>query len=190
MKTFIRTGCALVLTCIGSQLATAKDKTPPAAPAPETALSATPASTAELALTPALVIYDTALQSGWQNWSWAKTELSVGITGSARVPIKVEAGPWQALYLHHDAFSTGNYTRLTMLIQGTAPDGQVRVMALVDGKAVGDGHLVKLSNSGWTRVGTPLADLGVENANIDGIWVQNASANPMPKFYVTEIKLE
>ena len=36
----------------------------------------------------------------------------------------------------------------------------------------------------------PLADLGVEDQDIDGIWVQNASASDLPKFYVTEIKLE
>ena len=78
-----------------------------------------------------MIIYDTALQSGWQNWSWAKTELSLAIPSSARKPIKVEAGPWQALYLHHDALSTTGYEKLELLIQGSAPDGQVRILALV-----------------------------------------------------------
>lgn len=186
MRTLIRAGCVLVLASVVLNFAMAKDKTPAPAPAPSPA----PATAAELAPTAPLVIYDLALQSGWQNWSWAKTELSVEIPGSARKPIKVEAGPWQALYLHHDAFSTSGYQRLTLLIQGSAPDGQVRVQALVDGKAVGDGHLVKLSNTGWTRIGTPLADLGVEDTRIDGIWVQNATPSDLPKFYVTEIKLE
>jgi hypothetical protein len=36
----------------------------------------------------------------------------------------------------------------------------------------------------------PLAILGAEDTTIDGIWVQNASANALPKFYVTEIKLQ
>jgi hypothetical protein len=156
----------------------AEDKTPPAA-APAAAAAAAP-----------VVIYDTALQAGWQNWSWAKTELSIEVGGSARKPIKVEAGPWQALYLHHDGFNTAGYVKLHMLIQGTAPDGQVRIFALMGGKPVGEGKPLTISNTGWTRVVTPLATLGVEDQSIDGIWVQNATEGNLPKFFVTEIRLE
>src|ERR1041384_2850463 len=53
--------------------------------------TATPASAS------AMTVYDTALTAGWQNWSWAKTELSVELNGSARKPIRVIAGPWEAL---------------------------------------------------------------------------------------------
>ena len=135
-------------------------------------------------------VYDTALAAGWENWSWAKTELSVEINGSARKPIKVEAGPWQALYLHHDAFSTTGLRKLSLLIQGSAPDGQVRLFALADGKPIGEGHLLKLGNTGWTQVEQPLATLGAEDKTIDGLWLQNATPNDLPKFYVTEIKLQ
>jgi hypothetical protein len=135
-------------------------------------------------------VYDTALVPGWDNWSWAKTELSVELKGSTRRPISVAAGPWQALYLHHAAFSTAGLKQLSLLIQGTAPDGEVRIFALVDGKVAGTGHLAKLGNTGWTRVVMPLAELSVVNQQIDGIWVQNASGNDLPLFFVTEIKLE
>ena len=46
------------------------------------------------------------------------------------------------------------------------------------------------SNTGWKRVEQPLAVLGAEDKVIDGLWVQNASAADLPKFYVTEIKLQ
>jgi hypothetical protein len=140
--------------------------------------------------TSGMTVYDTALAAGWQNWSWAKAELSVELNGSARKPIKVEAGPWQALYLHHDAFSTTGVRKLSLLIQGSAPDGLVRIFALAEGKPIGEGYLVKLSNSGWKQVEQPLSVLGAEEKMIDGIWVQNASATDLPKFYVTEIKLQ
>jgi hypothetical protein len=139
---------------------------------------------------PAMIVYDAFLGDGWQNWSWAKTELSVELEGSARRPIRVEAGGWQALYLHHDAFSTTGFKQLEMLIQGSAPEGEVRVFALTDGKVNNEGRLVKLGNRGWTRVVMPLAELAAEDKSIDGIWVQNASANDLPKFYVTEIRFE
>lgn len=139
---------------------------------------------------PPVTIYGTTLAPDWQNWSWAKTELGLQIPGSARRPIKVEAAGWQALYLHHEGFDTTGYQKLELLIQGSVPDGQVQIIALIGGKAVNNGRLVKLGNQGWTRVVTPLATLGVENQRIDGIWVQNASANDLPKFYVTDIKIE
>ena len=137
-----------------------------------------------------LLIYDTALADGWQNWSWAKADLSVELNGSTRKPIRVEAGAWQALYLHHEAFSTAGFRRLTLLIQGTAPDGLVRIHGLIDGKVASEGYPVKISNAGWTQVKVPLATLGVKDTMTDGFWVQNASGAPLPKFFVTEIKLE
>ena len=149
----------------------------------------TPPATADIP--PAVMqVYDTALAQGWQNWSWAKADLSVEISGSTRKPIRVVAGPYQALYLHHDPFSTAGMTKVSLLIQGSAAGGQVRVLALIDGKTVGEGKLLTLGNTGWTQVVVPLATLGVENKTIDGLWVQNATDQELPKFYVTEIRID
>jgi len=135
-------------------------------------------------------IYDTALGAGWENWSWAKTELSVELGGSTRKPIRVEAAPWAALYLHHAPFSTAGYKKLGLLIQGSVPDREVRVFLLTDGKINGEGKLVKISNTGWTKVVIPLVTLASEDKMIDGFWVQNASGTDLPKFYVTEVRLQ
>jgi hypothetical protein len=70
------------------------------------------------------------------------------------------------------------------------PDREVRVFMLTDGKPNGEGKLVKISNTGWTQVVVPLATLGAEDKVVDGIWVQNASATDLPKFYVTDIRLD
>ncbi len=145
---------------------------------------------ADIPLPAQMPVYDTALAPGWQNWSWAKADLSVELNGSTRRPIRVVAGPYQALYLHHDAFSTKGMTKLSLLIQGSAPDGEVRIFALIDGKVANEGKLLKLGNTGWTQVVTPLVTLGVEDKMIDGIWVQNATGADLPKFYVTEIKID
>ena len=154
------------------------------------AQSTLPPATADIPLPAQMLVYDTSLAPGWQNWSWAKAELSIEVPNSTRRPIRVEAGPYQALYLHHDPFSTKGMTKLSLLIQGSAPDGEVRIIALIDGKMANEGKLLKLSNTGWTRVVTPLATLGVEDKTIDGIWVQNATGADLPKFYVTEIKID
>jgi hypothetical protein len=157
------------------------------------AFAQTPAATPAAEAVPTAaekLIYDKALADGWQNWSWAKTTLSVELGGSARKPIKVEASPWSALYLHHAPFSTQEWTRLAFLIQGSAAGGEVRAFALIDGKAASDGYPIKLGTAGWTQVEIPLITLGVENKLIDGIWLQNTSGAELPKFYVTEIKLK
>jgi hypothetical protein len=137
-----------------------------------------------------LTIYGTSLGEGWENWSWAKSELGIEIAGSARKPIRVEAAGYQALYLHHAPFSTTGYRKLSLLIQGSVPDREVRVFMLTDGKVNGEGKLVKIGNSGWTQVEVPLATLASEDKMVDGLWVQNASGEDLPKFYVTEIKLQ
>ncbi len=143
-----------------------------------------------VAPTPPTTVYDTTLAPGWDNWSWAKTTLSTDLSGSARKPIKVEAAGWQALYLHHSGFNTTGLKRLSFLIQGSVPDRDVRVFMVIGGKPVGEGKLVKVGNTGWTDVKVPLVTLGIEDTVIDGIWVQNASAEDLPKFFVTDIKLD
>jgi hypothetical protein len=147
------------------------------------------APAAEVAAAP-INVYDTTLAAGWQNWSWAKAELSVELNGSTRKPIKVEAGPWAALYLHHDAFSTAGLKKISMLIQASVPEADVKIVMLTDGKANGEGHTIKINNKGWTKVVTPLATLAAEDKMIDGIWVQNASGADLPPFYVTEIVID
>jgi len=153
-------------------------------------LAQTPEAAAASTAPKEMLVYDTALADGWQNWSWAKADLSVELSGSARKPIRVTAGPWQALYLHHEPFNTAGFKKLSLLIQGSAPEGEVRVFALADGKIIGEGYLVRLSNTGWKQVEQPLSVLGAEDKVIDGLWVQNASAADLPRFYVTEIKLQ
>ena len=154
------------------------------------ALGAGAAQSAEEPATAEMPIYENALAPGWDNWSWAKTQLSVELGGSARKPIRVEAAPWAALYLHHAPFSTTGFKKLCLLIQGSVPDREVRVFLLTDGKVNGAGKPVTISNTGWTKVEVPLATLASEDKLVDGFWVQNSSGTDLPKFYVTEIKLQ
>lgn len=139
-----------------------------------------------------MVVYDKALGEGWQNWSWAKTELSLTVNGSARTPIGVDAGAWQALYLHHAPFSTAGLRRLSLLVQGATPGGQkLRILAIADGKPVNaEGKLVTLPASGWAKMEVPLTALAAADKTIEGFWVQNATDKDIPRFYVTEVVLD
>lgn len=149
-----------------------------------------PPAGSQPAASEAMTIYKDALGTGWENRSWAKTELAVDVGGS-RKPIRVEAGPWQALYLHHAPFSAAPYRKLSLLIQSAQPGGQpVRIIALTGGKPITEtGKVVTLKAGGWTQVEVPLASLGAENATIDGIWVQNGTDQALPVFYVADVAL-
>jgi hypothetical protein len=165
---------AAAILILGISLASAADKKEKDQPPP----------------TQPMTVYENQLGEGWENWSWAKTELSLELTGSSRRPIKVEAEGWQALYLHHAPFATNGLRKLGFLIQGSAPDREVRVFMVSDGKPNGEGKLVKFSNAGWTKVEVPLVTLASEDKVVEGIWLQNTSDATLPKFYVTEIKLD
>ncbi|MBO9715180.1 hypothetical protein [Sphingomonas sp.] len=157
------------------------------APAPA---AAAPAATA---------IYDKALVNGWQNWSWATVELSAD--AGAHKPIKVEAKGWQALYLHHDPFDTTPYRGISLLIQSTGGEASFRIVAVVGGKPVTDpkspagaepiplGKVVTVTPGGWKQVQVSLRDLGVEKKQIDGFWIQNATAQDAPPVYVADVSL-
>jgi hypothetical protein len=135
-------------------------------------------------------IYGTALAPGWENWSWAPTELSYELGGSARRPIRVAAGPYQGLYLHHAAFSTAPYRALSLLIHGNGQGQQVRIVAVVNGQPVADrARPATLSTNGWLRVDVALEAIGAANVMLDGFWVQNATNADLPPFYVAEVRL-
>jgi len=171
---------------------------------PATAATAqtTPAPAPAPAADPVAKIYDKALGAGWQNWSWATTELSADI-GSPRMPIMVEAKGYQALYLHHEPFSAAPYRGISMLIQVVGGNAEVRIMAFAKGQPIPDGtkvgadgkpeakaKVVKLAPGGWTKIVIPFGDLGITKSTmIDGFCVQNGSGEAAPHFYVADVML-
>ena len=136
-------------------------------------------------------IYANALAPGWQNWSSAKTRLSVGAEGAARKPIAVDAEPYASLYLHHEHFSTTSYRTLNLLVQSKATDAEVKLFLLApDGKPIGTGKVVKIGNTGWTKVEVPLETLGANNTTVSGLWIQNPTGETLPTFYVADVGLQ
>ena len=69
------------------------------------------------------------------------------------------------------------------------PDHPGPIVRATDGKVIGEGRPVKFKNTGWTKVEVALGLLGVTDQPIDGFWLQNGEKD-LPKYYVTDIKLE
>lgn len=137
------------------------------------------------------VVYADALENGWQSWSWAG--LDPGSTDPVRAgcAVRVAAGPWQALYLHHAPFSTSAYAAVTFWIHGGSRGGQrLWVKALRSGVPQAAVPLGPLPAGQWQSVTVPLRDLGVAGVpDMDGLWVQDASGTTPPAFSVDEIAL-
>ena len=73
-------------------------------------------------------IYDEALASGWQNWSWATVDTaSSAYANTGAVSIAVTAPPYSALYLRSAAapVDTHGYLNLTFFVHGGTAGGQV-----------------------------------------------------------------
>jgi len=135
-----------------------------------------------------LVVYDDELKNGFQNTSWAETQMSVPAGGGKA--IRVEGDPWSALMLRRDAFSTEGYTKLTFLING-GKDGEqpLMVRALAEGKPIDSTYIVKPKAKTWAVVEVPLKDINAVGKTIDGIWWQ-AQGDAYSAYYIARIQFE
>jgi hypothetical protein len=137
-----------------------------------------------------LAIYGDRLAPGWDNWSWAEVTLGVRASGDER-PIQIDADAWEALYLHHEPFSTAGYTNFSFWINGGQGGQTLSVVALdAAGEALSTGpfRFVPLANA-WRRVEVPLSEIGAADTIVSGFLIQNATAASAPTFFVNEIGL-
>ena len=137
------------------------------------------------------VVYADKLENGWQSWSWAATDFASTSPVRSGSAIRVAAGPWQALYLHHAPFNASAYTAVTFWVHGGSTGGQkLCVKALQSGVPQAAVFLDPLPAGKWQSVTISLRDLGVAGAlDLDGLWVQDASGTTQPAFSVDEIAL-
>ncbi len=142
-------------------------------------------------------VYTDSLQNGWVNYSWALvafTNASPTHTGSDSISVTCRSTDYEALYLHHDAFTADLYTNLTFWIYSTAGGPQLlQVQGLLNGNTpTGSPYfqIPSLPAATWTQISVPLSSLGVSGApNMDGFWIQSQSGSPQATFYVDDIML-
>ena len=153
------------------------------------AIAATATSLPVLAQTASpFVVYDDQLKNDWQNWSWAKVQLSAPV-GNAK-PIKVGGEPWSGLAFHHETFSTAPYSKVSFYINGGMEGGQnLTVKAMADGKPMELGYTIQPKAKTWAVVEVPLKELGAINKTIDGLVLQGG-ADSYKTYYVTRIQFE
>lgn len=140
-----------------------------------------------------VVAYDDALGTGWANWSWATVDLAKTSPKHAGArSIGVQAGAWEALYLHNDTPGSSGYTNLSFWINGGATGGQkLQVQATLGGVAQTAVSLAPLPTNAWQQVVLSMTKLAVaDQPNFDGFWIQDRTGAAQPVFYVDDILLE
>lgn len=132
------------------------------------------------------VIYDDALATGWDNWSWDSTidfaATDATHSGSAALAITINAA-WAGLYLHSQ---TGlQFETLRFWIRG---NGQAVVVFLANqsGAFVEASQITPPLNT-WTQVDVPLTALN--GAALWGFSLTDGTGSPQARFLVDDIQL-
>jgi hypothetical protein len=148
-----------------------------------------------------LTIYDEALVSGWENWSWSST-VDLGNTARAYTPSHAvlwsPGGAYAGFYLHKTTpINTSGYNALSFAMKGTWA-GQTYGVTVYDANGNSTGSLVKLANFGgdppvnYYHVYTiPLSAFGAVNTQISGFHIQDLNGSTTPAAaYIDRITLE
>jgi hypothetical protein len=137
-------------------------------------------------------IYTDSLQNGWENWSWAQVNLNNSNpvqSGTASASVTSTAA-WQAIYFHHAAFSTANFTHLSFWIHGGAQGGQLLQVNATSGGNPNTAVSITPLQSAWQQITIPLSALGMNSGStMDGFWIQDRTGTTQAVFYVDEITL-
>jgi hypothetical protein len=137
------------------------------------------------------IVYDDALENGWQNWSWATVNFAnTSPVHSGVNSINVSSTNYQALYVHHTAMNGSLFTNLTFWINGGSGGQVVQVQATINGTAQSPVMLVPLPVNSWRQETISLTALGVAASTaFDGFWIQAQNPGLAPMFYVDDISL-
>jgi Glycoside hydrolase family 44 len=145
----------------------------------------------DVAAQSAQTIYDNALENGWVDWSWATVTASTTVVHGGTKSLKVTAGAWEAIYLHHDPQNGSNFGPLTFWLNGGSNGGQLlQVQATLNGAPNPPVILPVLAANTWTSFSLTPDQLGTTGqSTFDGFWIQDRSGNPSPSFFFADAGL-
>ncbi len=147
-----------------------------------------------------LVIYDDALENGFQDWGYATDNYlntSPVHSGSDSISVTITVGFQGIQIINPSQVDSTPYTNITFWLNGGSSGGQ-RLQVYGDatganGAATAQAPRVALASptaNTWTQYTVSLSSLGVANAaNFTGFVIQDSSGAAEPTFYVDDIAL-
>ncbi|MDX2139444.1 MAG: glycoside hydrolase family 44 protein [Chloroflexota bacterium] len=139
-----------------------------------------------------LTIYNDALASGWQSWSWSTTldtNATAPVQAGNRSIAATYTAAWAGVYLRSQGALPAGYSTLRFWIHGGATGGQnIRVDAYNEaGAGTTLTTLTAMANT-WTQHDLPLATFGPSSLLWGIVWQENSGGTP-PTFYLDSIEL-
>ncbi|HXC98453.1 MAG TPA: glycoside hydrolase family 44 protein, partial [Verrucomicrobiae bacterium] len=145
-----------------------------------------------------LIIYDDALENGFQNWGWGTLNYAnTSPVHSGSDSISVTLGDYTGIQIvNPSGLNDSTYNSITFWLNGGSTGGQnLQAYGLYNGSggATTSGQTVPLAPppaNGWAQYTLSLTSLGVANlANFTGFVVQAATSSSLPTFYMDDIAL-
>src|SRR5208283_733321 len=143
------------------------------------------------------VVYDDALENGWENWGWATlnyANTSPVHSGSDSISVTFTSA-WQGIQIWHPDMDSTPYAAISFWLNGGSSGGQqLQVYGFLDaGGSLNQWQstsyqLVPLTANTWQQFIVPLTALGVaDEGNFTGFVIQDSTGNAQPTFYVDDI---
>ncbi|HVA89345.1 MAG TPA: glycoside hydrolase family 44 protein, partial [Chloroflexota bacterium] len=158
-----------------------------------------PASTVQpLRVHPIPIYRAGALNSNWQDWSWAAHTLSTHPPGAGTGAISVTYGAWAGLSFHAIQPISAWAGTVDLTLGGGARGGQQVGVALVDtsgnwGKRVSLSSYLpngNLAANQWVTVRVPLEQSLARGTAVGGIVLQEDTGKAQPTMYISSMSLE
>jgi hypothetical protein len=146
------------------------------------------------------IIYDDALENGWQNWGWAElnyANTSPVHSGSDSISITFNQA-WDGIQIYHTDQNSTPYSAISFWLNGGMTSGgqKLQVYGLSDLGGTNNFAnnlrymLPPLPANGWQQFTVPLSSLGVANeANFTGFVIQDSQGQTWPTFYMDDVSL-
>lgn len=147
-----------------------------------------------------LMVYDDALQNGFQDWSWAPHSFanpSPVYAGTRSISVTY-AGNWDGVWLvnPNGGVDTSAYTALHFAIHGGSVGGQSLLVQAGSGTTYPTNEVAlntylpggPVANQ-WRVVEIPLSALNLQNANLGNLAFQSNTNAAQPTFYLDDIRL-
>ncbi|HEX9045666.1 MAG TPA: glycoside hydrolase family 44 protein, partial [Verrucomicrobiae bacterium] len=145
------------------------------------------------------IVFDDALENGWQNWGWATLNYanpSPVHAGSASISVTLSSA-WQGIQIYHPDMDSAPYVNLSLWLNGGSSGGQrLLVYGLVHLGSTNNFAqsqryaLTPLPTNAWQHFTIPLSALGVDNhTNFTGFVLQDAVGSAWPVFYADDMSL-
>lgn len=147
--------------------------------------AATAASAADL------VVYDDALQNGFEDWSWASHGLTNTTPSVGSFSIWMEPDAWAGVYLHSATpIAVTEHDAVRFYIHGGSGGGQLLRLVLQLGTTiVAELPLDPAPAGDWQQRTVTCADMGLASGTFDGLIFQDRSGVDQDQVFLDQIEL-